>query len=89
MKKTTICLAIACFTISVAQADTVVYQAADGKVINAQLSVGGTSYNVDWYLPAGNAAGLMTYQHGFSRGCGNHRNTSLNISKRPPASPCL
>lgn len=89
MKKTTICLAIACFTFSVAQADTVVYQAADGKVINAQLSVGGTSYNVDWYLPAGNAAGLMTYQHGFSRGCGNHRITSLNIMRKGVVVLCM
>lgn len=75
--------------IPLAQADTVVYSAADGKVINSQLTVGGTSYNVDWYLPSGTAAGLMTYQHGFSRGCGNHRNTSLNIMRRGVMVLCL
>ena len=84
-------LAAAALAVSAATAtaDTVVYSGADGKVINAQLTVGGTSWNVDWYLPAGDAAALMTYQHGFSRGCGNHRDTSKRIMGRGIMVLCL
>lgn len=60
-------------------ADTVVSQDSTGTVINSSLVVGGTSYNVDWYLPAGPAYALVTVQHGFSRGCGNLRDTSKRI----------
>lgn len=72
-----------------ASADTTVYSGSDGKVINAQLTVGGTSYNVDWYLPSTPAAALMTYQHGFSRGCGNHRDSSKRIMARGVMVLCL
>ncbi|HEX5360335.1 MAG TPA: hypothetical protein VFW49_04495 [Fluviicoccus sp.] len=80
MKKT--CLGLMMVLSPLANADTVVYNAADGKVINAQLAIGGTSYSVDWYLPAATPTALMAYQHGFSRGCGNHRNSALNIMRK-------
>ncbi|MFZ5756002.1 MAG: alpha/beta hydrolase [Pseudomonadota bacterium] len=68
--------------INSAFADTTVYSGADGKVINSQLSIAGTSYNVDWYLPATPAAALMLVEHGFTRGCGNLRDTSKRIMGR-------
>lgn len=74
---------------SQALADTTVYSGADGKVINAQLTVAGTSWNVDWYLPSTPATALMTYQHGFSRGCGNHRDTAKRIMGRGVMVLCL
>lgn len=70
-------------------ADTVVYEAADGKVTNSKLSVAGKSYSVDWYVPNGPATTVMLYQHGFSRGCGNHRNTSLNIMRQGVMVLCM
>lgn len=76
-------------TAATANADTVVYSGADGKVINAQLTVGGTSYNVDWYLPSTPATALVTAQHGFSRGCGNLRDTSKRIMGRGMMVLCL
>jgi pimeloyl-ACP methyl ester carboxylesterase len=60
-----------------------------GQCINTQLTVGGTSYNVDWYLPNATASGLMTLQHGFSRGCGNLRNTSKAIMEKGVMVLCL
>ena len=62
-----------------ANADTIVSKDSTGSVINSQLTVAGTSYSVDWYLPNANASGLVTVQHGFSRGCGNLRDTSKRI----------
>jgi hypothetical protein len=84
-------LAAAAFVVASANAvaDKVVYSGPEGTVINAQLSVGGTSWNVDWYLPSQPAAALMTYQHGFSRGCGNHRDTSKRIMSRGVMVLCL
>ena len=64
---------------STANADTIVFKDATGTVVNSQLTVGGTSYNVDWYLPTSATTGLLTVQHGFSRGCGNLRDTSKRI----------
>ena len=62
-----------------ANADTIVSKDSTGSVINSQLTVAGTSYSVDWYLPNANASGIVTVQHGFSRGCGNLRDTSKRI----------
>ncbi len=81
--------AAAATTSVTASADTVVYSGADGQVINAQLTVGGTSWNVDWYLPSTPAAALVTVQHGFSRGCGNLRDTSKRIMGRGLMVLCL
>lgn len=77
------------FATTLATADTTVYSGADGKVINAQLTVGGTSWNVDWYIPSTPAAALVTVQHGFSRGCGNYRDTSKRIMGRGLMVLCL
>ncbi len=64
---------------ALAHADTVVFEDSTGKVVNSALSVGGTSYSVDWYLPSGTASALINVQHGFSRGCGNLRDTSKRM----------
>lgn len=72
-----------------AMANKVVHSGADGTVINAQLTVGGTSWNVDWYLPSTPATALMTLQHGFSRGCGNYRDSSRRIMARGVMVLCL
>lgn len=63
-------------------ADQVVYSGSEGQVINSQLAIAGKSYSVDWYLPSSETVGLMSYQHGYSRGCGNHRNTSINLMRQ-------
>lgn len=88
-KKLTLTAAVLCALGLSAHADTLVYSGPEGKVINAQLSVAGTSYNVDWYIPTQTATALMTYQHGFSRGCGNHRDTAKNIMKRGVMVLCM
>lgn len=72
-----------------ASADTIVYSGPEGKVVNAQLAVGGTSWNVDWYIPSAPAAALVTLQHGFSRGCGNYRDSSKRIMARGLMVLCL
>ncbi|MFN8019252.1 MAG: hypothetical protein U0P45_14175 [Acidimicrobiales bacterium] len=60
-----------------------------GQCVNSNLTVGGTSYNVDWYLPNGTASALMLVQHGFSRGCGNLRGTSKAIMEKGVMVLCL
>lgn len=53
-----------------------------GACVNSQLSIGGSSYSVDWYLPNGTPAGLMLVQHGFARDCSKQRNTSKAIMEK-------
>jgi pimeloyl-ACP methyl ester carboxylesterase len=65
------------------------YSSSSSSCINTQLTVGGTSYNVDWYVPNGTASALMTLQHGFSRGCGNLRGTSKAIAEKGVMVLCL
>ncbi len=65
------------------------FSSSAGTCVNTQLTVGGTSYNVDWYLPNGTASALMLLQHGFARGCGNLRNTSKAIMERGVMVLCL
>jgi hypothetical protein len=65
------------------------FSSSAGQCVNTQLTVGGTSYNVDWYLPNGTASGLMLLQHGFSRGCGNLRNTSKAVMEKGLMVLCL
>lgn len=72
-------IALVCASAASHAADKVVFQDSTGQVINTQLVVGGTSYSVDWYLPSGTASALVTVQHGFSRGCGNQRDTSKRM----------
>ena len=84
MKILSIALKLSTFTVCMAAsnlllADTIVSKDITGTVINSQYVVGGTSYNVDWYIPSGPASALVTDQHGFSRGCGNQRDTSKRM----------
>lgn len=65
------------------------YSSASSRCVNTALVVGGTSYNVDWYLPNGTASGLMLLQHGFSRGCGNLRGTSKAVAEKGVMVLCL
>ncbi len=79
IKHTAVVASALALSIMGAHADTIVSKDATGTVINSQLTVAGTSYSVDWYLPAATALGLVTVEHGFSRGCGNLRDTSKRI----------
>jgi hypothetical protein len=65
------------------------YSSSTSQCINTDLAVGGTSYNVDWYLPNGAASGLMVMQHGFSRGCGNLRGTAKAVAEKGVMVLCL
>lgn len=65
------------------------FSSGDGVCINTQLTVGGTSYNVDWYVPDQPADALMLLQHGFARGCGNLRDTSKQIMESGVMVLCL
>lgn len=91
MKKSAIGLALSVATFALAgrAADIVVYQDATGKVLNTQTTVAGTSWNADWYLPDATPIGLMTVQHGFSRGCGNLRDVSINLMHQGIMVMCL
>jgi len=60
-----------------------------GQCINSQLTVAGTSYNVDWYLPHATASALMLMEHGFSRGCGNLRDTAKATMEKGVMVLCL
>lgn len=72
-----------------ARADTVVFSDATGTVVNAQLTVAGTSWNVDWYLPAAGASALMTLQHGFALGCGDYRDLGIDVMRQGLMVLCL
>lgn len=60
-----------------------------GAVVNATLNIAGADYNVDWYLPEGPAAALVTVQHGFSRNCGNVRGTATRLMERGLMGLCV
>jgi hypothetical protein len=60
-----------------------------GQCVNSRLSVDGTSYSVDWYLPSATASGLMLLEHGFFRTCGNLRGTSKAIMEKGVMVLCL
>ncbi|MCU1370050.1 MAG: hypothetical protein JWO77_1244 [Ilumatobacteraceae bacterium] len=60
-----------------------------GTCVNTNVTVGGTSYNADWYLPTATPVGLMVLQHGFSRGCGNLRGTSKAVMEKGLMVLCL
>lgn len=65
------------------------FSSSRGVCLNTSLVVGGVSYNVDWYVPNVPARGLVLAQHGFTRGCGNLRNTSRAIMERDLMVLCL
>ena len=58
------------------------FSSSQGQCVNSRLSIGGTSYSVDWYLPNGTASGLMLLEHGFFRTCPNLRGTSKAIMEK-------
>ena len=60
-----------------------------GSVVNATLNIGGTDYNVDWFLPATPAAALVTLQHGFTRNCSNIRSTASRLMERGLMGLCV
>ena len=60
-----------------------------GQCVNSRLSVGGTTYSVDWYLPDGQASALMLLEHGFFRSCGNLRGTSRALMEKGVMVMCL
>jgi pimeloyl-ACP methyl ester carboxylesterase len=60
-----------------------------GAVVNATLNIAGTDYNVDWFLPDGPAAALVTVQHGFTRNCGNVRGTATRLMERGLMGLCV
>ncbi len=65
------------------------YSSAASTCVNTQLSVAGTSYSVDWYLPDTTASALMVLQHGFSRNCAHLRGTSKAIADKGVMVLCL
>jgi pimeloyl-ACP methyl ester carboxylesterase len=67
-----------------AQADVTCnnYSSSSSQCVNSNLTIGGTSYSVDWYLPNGTASALMNLQPGFSRNCGHLRGTSKSIAEK-------
>lgn len=62
---------------------------AVADVVSSTLAIGGTDYAVDWYLPDGDAVGLVTVQHGFSRHCDNLRETGLRLMARGLVGLCV
>jgi len=55
--------------------------AAAATVVSATLTIGGSTYPVDWFLPTGDAVALVTVQHGFARQCSNVRETALRLAE--------
>lgn len=62
---------------------------AGGEVVSARLNIGGSDYDVDWFLPNGEAAALVTVQHGFGRRCSNVRGTGQSIMARGLMALCV
>lgn len=48
-------------------------QLAQGEIVKGSITVNGSNYNVDWYLPDASANGLVYLQHGFARKSENLR----------------
>lgn len=58
------------------------FTSASGQCRSTTTTIGGTSYNADWYIPNGTASALMVLEHGLTRRCANLRNTSKAIMER-------
>ncbi|MGH1562529.1 hypothetical protein [Mumia sp. DW29H23] len=58
------------------------YSSSSSVCVSSPITVGGTSYAADWYLPNGTASGLMLVEHGFSRSCKHLRGTSKAIAEK-------
>jgi pimeloyl-ACP methyl ester carboxylesterase len=74
-----------------AQADATCnnYSSSSSTCTNSSLTIGGTSYSVDWYQPNATASGLMLLEHGFSRNCGHLRGSSKAIAQKGLAVLCV
>ncbi|MBU6282808.1 hypothetical protein KGQ64_11250 [bacterium] len=67
----------------------VVFQDSTGTVTNQNNTIGGSSYSSDWFVPSTPALGFMLMEHGFSRGCGNIRDTGLAIMRQGLVVLCI
>ncbi|MBW9211319.1 alpha/beta hydrolase [Mumia sp. zg.B21] len=65
------------------------YSSSTTTCVSSPITVGGTSYAADWYLPNGTATGLMLVEHGFSRSCKHLRGTSKAIAQKGLMVVCL
>lgn len=63
--------------------------AARSSIVYATLAIGGSDYAVEWYVPGGTPAALMTVQHGFARQCANLRGTGLALADRGLLGLCV
>jgi len=58
------------------------YSSSTTTCVVESENIGGTNYNVQWYLPNGTPSALMLVQHGFSRSCKTLLNTSKAIAEK-------
>lgn len=58
------------------------YSSSSTTCVTDTATIGGTSYDLKWYLPNGTASALMLVQHGFSRDCDTLTNTSKAIAEK-------
>ncbi|WP_122818352.1 alpha/beta hydrolase [Nocardioides pantholopis] len=65
------------------------YSSSSSTCVNSTLSIAGTSYSVDWYLPNGTASALMVFQNGFSRNCAHLRGSSKAIAEKGVMVLCI
>jgi pimeloyl-ACP methyl ester carboxylesterase len=57
--------------------------------VGQRLTLGGVSHAAEWWLPEGEALGLMTLQHGFARDCSTVRETARQIARRGLMTLCV
>lgn len=57
--------------------------------VGQRLTLDGTSHAVEWWLPTGEALGLVTLQHGFARDCGTLRETARQIAQHGLVTLCV
>ncbi|WP_370618983.1 hypothetical protein [Mumia sp. Pv 4-285] len=65
------------------------YSSSSTTCVSSPVTIGGTSYAADWYLPNGTASALMLVEHGFSRSCKHLRGTSKAIAEKGLMVVCL
>ncbi|MFD1826438.1 MULTISPECIES: alpha/beta hydrolase [Mumia] len=65
------------------------YSSSSSTCVSSPITIAGTSYDADWYLPNGTASALMLVEHGFSRSCDNLRGTSKAIAQKGVMVVCL
>lgn len=65
------------------------YSSSSSTCVSSPITINGTSYDADWYLPNGTASALMLVEHGFSRSCKHLRGTSKAIAEKGLMVVCL